>query len=44
MLHDFSRRDGMFPIAGVVVERTKLYGTTAYGGTKQVNTVFELAP
>jgi len=37
--------DGQFPVAGLLADKSgNLYGTTLYGGTNNVGTVFELSP
>jgi uncharacterized repeat protein (TIGR03803 family) len=52
-LHNFSGRDGFYPVAGVVMDDVgNLYGTTTFGGSIPCNfgnevgcgTVFELTP
>jgi len=44
-LHEFARRDGAFPLAGVAIGQDgALYGTTYAGGSAQYGTVFKLTP
>jgi uncharacterized repeat protein (TIGR03803 family) len=45
VLYSFSGRDGAEPVAGLLDERGKLYGTTQYGGDRaRAGTVFSLDP
>jgi uncharacterized repeat protein (TIGR03803 family) len=47
VLHDFNNdgTDGTYPVAGLIFDGTgNLYGTTAFGGTYDLGTVFELTP
>ncbi len=45
VLYSFSGTDGETPYAGVIFgSKGRLYGTTAYGGTYNSGTAFELAP
>ena len=43
LLHVFSGPDGYLPLGGVVLDNSgNVFGTTMYGGSKNVGTVFEL--
>lgn len=46
ILHSFNAgADGFFPYAGLVFDKNgNLYGTTQYGGSSDLGTVFELTP
>jgi uncharacterized repeat protein (TIGR03803 family) len=45
VLHRFNFNDGENPVAGLILDQAgNLYGTTAYGGSGQWGTVFELIP
>jgi uncharacterized repeat protein (TIGR03803 family) len=47
VLHDFNNdgTDGTYPVAGLIFDGAgNLYGTTAFGGTYDLGTVFELTP
>jgi len=45
VLHSFTGSDGRAPVAGVIFGRAgSLYGTTTWGGTAGLGTVFELTP
>ncbi len=45
ILHSFTGTDGFRPFGGLVFDRSgNLYGTTYYGGTHNLGTVFELMP
>ncbi len=47
VLHNFNNdgTDGNFPVAGLIIDGAgNLYGTTAFGGTNNLGTVFELTP
>jgi len=44
-LHSFSGTDGGYPSAGLIFDNSgNLYGTTVYGGSSGLGTVFELSP
>ena len=47
VLHNFGdgANDGQIPLAGLIIDAAgNLYGTTLYGGTDDIGTVFELTP
>ncbi len=45
LLHSFMYSDGGYPYGGVILDASgNLYGTTTYGGSAGVGTVFELSP
>ena len=45
MLHSFAGADGSTPLSSLVADASgNLYGTTVYGGTKDLGTVYKLTP
>jgi uncharacterized repeat protein (TIGR03803 family) len=45
VLHSFSGKDGAFPVAGVIADKSgNLYGTTSSGGASNKGVVFKLSP
>ncbi len=45
VLHSFNGEDGEFPVAGLIFDSAgNLYGTTVFGGRRNLGTVFRLEP
>ncbi|HXM23300.1 MAG TPA: choice-of-anchor tandem repeat GloVer-containing protein [Terriglobales bacterium] len=44
VLHSFNGNDGLQPLAGLILKKGGLYGTTLSGGAYNGGTVFELTP